>query len=372
MRAVIVMPLATQRGGVELQLQQLVEQRAAAALELTVVFLRDGPMVEWCRARGVAAVVIDAGRFRQVRRVAASVRGIARLVRRVRADVVIGWMAKGQLYAGMAAAVARVPSVWLQAAFPVGAVPIDRVATLLPAQSIITVSRTVDAAQRALWPKRHTTVVYPAVDMGRFDAARVGDKIAVRRRLGLPEDGLIFGSVGRLDRWKGFHVLLNAVPTVVERHPDASMVLVGGTHELSAAYADELRAQALGLGLNGRVRLVGQQPNPEEWMQAMDVFVHASENEPFGMVVIEAMALGKAVVASAQGGPAEVITPGLDGLLAPFGDHRALGAAILRLFDDAALRERLGHAARLRAREFAVERFAERFGAAVADAVTRV
>jgi hypothetical protein len=369
-RALIVMPVATQRGGAELQLQQLIEQRAAARLEPVVAFLRDGPMVEWCRGRGVPAVVIDAGRFRHVRTLGRTVRALARLAQERRSQIVIGWMGKGQLYAGAAAAAARLPSLWIQVGIASRSSAIDRLATLLPARSIVTVSRTVDEAQRRLLPRRSTTVIYPAVDTARFDAGRIGERRQVRRRLGLPEDALIFGSVGRLDRWKGFHVLLDAVPGVLERHPQATLVLVGGRHELDPGYADELHAQAARLGQNGRVRLVDQQPNPEEWMQAMDVFVHTSDNEPFGMVVIEAMALGKPVIATAAGGPTEVITPGVDGLLSPYGDDSALSAAIVRLLDDRELRRRAGDAARRRAQDFTVEAFADRFGAAVAAAAS--
>jgi glycosyltransferase involved in cell wall biosynthesis len=363
------MPIATQRGGAELTLQQLVEYRSEAGLEPTVAFLQSGPMVAWCRRQGVPAVVVDAGRTREPRRLGRSVRALARIATEQRAEVMIGWMPKGQVYAGLAAIAARVPSVWLQAGIPSG--PFDVAATLLPAERVMTVSRTVDDAQRRLLPRRPRTIVYPAVDTARFDPARIGDKLAVRRRLGLPEDVPIFGSVGRLDRWKGFHVLLDAVPSVLERHPDATFVLVGGPHELDQAYAVELEGQAARMAQNGRVRLVGQQPNPEEWMQAMDIFVHASHREPFGMVVIEAMALGKPVIASAEGGPTEVITPGVDGLLAPYGDHRAFADAILRLLEDDELRRGTGHAAQRRAQDFTVQQFARQFGATVAEAVRR-
>ena len=84
----------------------------------------------------------------------------------------------------------------------------------------------------------------------------------------------------------------------------------------------------------------------------MDIIVHASDREPFGIVVIEAMALGKPVVAGAAGGPAEVITPGVDGLLAPFGDAPALAQALLRYLDDPALAARCAQGAALRARDF--------------------
>ena len=76
------------------------------------------------------------------------------------------------------------------------------------------------------------------------------------------------------------------------------------------------------------------------------------------MVVVEAMALGKPVVAGAEGGPREVITDGVDGLLAPYGDPAALAAAVLRYLDDPAFAARIGAAARERAQHFSVERFA--------------
>jgi glycosyltransferase involved in cell wall biosynthesis len=370
-RTLIVMPLATQRGGSEVQLQHLIEHRVEAGLEPTVAFLRSGPMVEWTRAQGVRALVLDAGRIREVRRLGHTVRALARLADEERSEVVIGWLAKGQIYGGLAAACARIPSVWLQPGLPYGTAPLDRAATLIPAELVITVSRNVDRAQRALRPRRATAIVYPAVDADRFDADRVGQQRAVRERLGLPPGGPIFGAVGRLERWKGFHFLLDVVPAVLTRHPDATLVLVGGAHELDPMYATELRAQAAGLERDGHVRLVDQQPNPEDWIQAMDVFVHTSRDEPFGMVVIEAMALGKPVVASAEGGPTEVITPGVDGLLTPYGDNGPLADAILRLLDDDALRHNIGESARQRARDFSVQRFAHEFGGQIAAVARR-
>jgi glycosyltransferase involved in cell wall biosynthesis len=364
------MPVGVQRGGAEHQLQQLVDYRHDARLEPTVAFLRPGPMVEWCRERGVRSLVIDSGRLRQPRQLGRTVRALVRAATEARSQIVIGWMAKGQVYGGLAAAVARLPSVWLQPGLPSGVAPIDRVATLLPAKLVVTVSRGTDLAQRRLFPARRTAIIYPAVDTGRFDGGRIGEQRAVRRRLGLPEDALIFGSVGRLNSWKGFHVLLAAGAEVLHRRPDSTLVLVGGPHELEPDYADAIHAQARGLRHNGRVLLVGHQPNPEDWMHAMDVFVHTSRFEPFGMVVIEAMALGKPVVASAEGGPTEVITPGVDGLLSPYGDPRALAASILRYLDDGELRRSIGRAAAVRAEDFTVQQFARQFGSAVADAAS--
>ena len=147
-------------------------------------------------------------------------------------------------------------------------------------------------------------------------------------------------------------------------------MLVGGRHELAASYGDALHAQAAGLGYDGHVRLVRHQDHPEDWIQAMDVFVHTSYDEAFGIVVIEAMALGKAVVASDEGGPTEIITPGVNGLLSPYGDAPALADAILRLLGDERLRRQMGLAAAQRAQEFTVQGYARAFGDVVAG-VTR-
>jgi glycosyltransferase involved in cell wall biosynthesis len=362
------MPLATQRGGAELSLLQLLQYRKQARIEPTVAFLESGPMLDWCYEQGVRAVVIDAGRVRQAGRFGRTVRSLTRLAAENRSEVIISWMAKAQLYGGTAAAAAGISSMWFQPGFPGGRALFDRVATLLPAKRIVAVSSGVERAQQRLSPRRPTTIIYPAVDLSRFDAARIGDVPATRRRLGLPEHGLIFGSAGRLDSWKGFDVLLDAIPTVVEQHPTATFVLVGGAHEFNPGHALALQEQARQLKLGHQVRLVGPQQNPEEWMRAMDVFVHASHNEPFGMVVIEAMALGTAVVATDEGGPVEVITSGIDGLLSPYGDSQKLANTILRLLGDPELRSHIGEAAQARARDFSVLRYASEFGAAIAAA----
>jgi glycosyltransferase involved in cell wall biosynthesis len=120
------------------------------------------------------------------------------------------------------------------------------------------------------------------------------------------------------------HVLVDAAPALLAAHPDAHVVIVGGRHEMEARYEADLFAQIDRLGLKERVIMAGFQTNVPEWMQAMDIIVHASDNEPFGIVVIEAMALGKPVVAGNAAGPTEIITEGVDGILTPYGDAQRL------------------------------------------------
>jgi glycosyltransferase involved in cell wall biosynthesis len=365
------MPLGAQRGGAEVMLQQLLAHRARARIEPTVAFLEDGPLVEWSRRLPVAVQVVEAGRLRQLGAYGRAVRALGRLARGIDAQLILGWMPKGHLYGGPAAAMTGRPAAWLQAGRPTGGAAIDRAATAVRAAGVLTVSRAGDAAQRALRPRRPTHVVHPGVDTERFDARRVSDLRSVRRHLGLPTDAPVFGSVGRFERMKGFDVILEAAALLRSAYPNACCVLVGAPHPLDAGYVDELRSRARRLGLDGRVVFAGHQEDPEVWMQAMDVFVLASHNEPFGMVVIEAMALGKPVVATAEGGPTEVITSEEHGTLVPWGDPRALSRAVARFVADEALRERVGEAARVRAQAFSVQCYAARMGDVLAELATR-
>jgi glycosyltransferase involved in cell wall biosynthesis len=153
-------------------------------------------------------------------------------------------------------------------------------------------------------------------------------------------------------------VLIAALPAIIARYPSATAAIVGGAWHLEPKYQSQLREQVNELNIAGHVTFAGHQQDVPRWMQACDVLVHASDCEPFGMTVVEAMSLGKPVVAGASGGPREIITDGVDGLLVQFGDSGALAAAILRYLDDGAFAAAVGNAARQRAEYFSAARFA--------------
>ena len=359
MKIAIIMPLAEQRGGGELMVLHLMQQGQKLGVEWLVIFLADGPMVQQVRALGAAAVVVDAGRLREVPRYLAAVRRIARLVRREKVDLIFGWMNQGHLYGSPAAKLAGVPAVWYQIGLPLSPGWNDRIATRLPACGILACSQAAALAQARLAPARPMRIVYPGVELERFEAAELPSPSEARRRLGLPLTGPLVGIVGRLQRWKGMHVLVEALPEVLRTHPDAHGVVVGGDHALEPDYPAYLRERIGALGLADKVTLTGLQSNVPEWMQAMDVVVHASDHEPFGIVVIEAMALGKPVIAGNAAGPTEIITDGVNGLLTPYGDAPALAQAVLRYLDDPAFARKAGAAARARALDFSTRRYAE-------------
>ncbi len=355
-RVLVVMPLGAALGGGEQMLRQLLRSCDPDAVEWTVVFLRDGPLVEEMRAHATVHVV-DAGRFRDLGRRTAAIRRIAAIARACNAELVFGWMVAGQAMAGPAALLAGLPNAWYQVGTPR---PdwLDRFATFWPTRGVIALSRDGVAAQSRIWPHRRVHLVYPGVSLDAIEAVRAEPIEAVRRRLGLPIDRPVVGVVGRLQRWKGIHVYLDAIAAARRSVPTLQGVVVGGPHETEPEYPGELRAQAVRLGIGDAVTFAGFQSNAVEWMHAMDAVVHASDHEPFGIVVVEAMALGKPVVAGAGGGPAEIITDGENGRLVPFGDSAGIAAAVMRLLSDPDGARTIGDAARHRAAAFAEPAYA--------------
>jgi len=364
-KVAIIMPLAEQRGGGELMLRHLMQQGRDAGVEWVVIFTEPGPMVAQVAELGIETHVVEAGRLRQVPRLALTVFRIAALLRRVQAGAVFSWMSKSHLYGSPAAGLVGIPAYWYQLGMPSKASRLELAATLLPAQGVLACSIAGARAQARMLPPRPLAVVYPGVELERFDPACLPAPAEARRRLGLPADGPLIGIVGRLQHWKGIHVLLEAMPQVLERYPDAHCVVVGGPHALEAEYAPYLERRIAELGVSQAVTLTGLQSNVPEWMQALDIFVHASDREPFGIVIIEAMALGKPVIAGNSGGPTEIMTDGVHGLLTPFGDADALAAALLRYLEEPDLARRLGLAAQQRAREFSTQNYAASFIAAL-------
>jgi glycosyltransferase involved in cell wall biosynthesis len=160
--------------------------------------------------------------------------------------------------------------------------------------------------------------------------------------------------VGRIVPWKGQHVFLRAFAQAFAQSKETA-VIVGDAMfgETEVAYGAELREMTRALGIGDRVEFRGFREDVWSELDRMDIFVHASiAPEPFGQVIVEAMLCGLPVIASAGGGPSEIVTDGVDGLLYPPGNVDALVSALRRLRSDDRFRAQLGENARSRAARF--------------------
>ena len=148
-----------------------------------------------------------------------------------------------------------------------------------------------------------------------------------RAALGLPE-GPLFGVFSRLAPWKGQHVALEALADL----PGAQCVIVGSALFDEGAYEAQLRAQAAQPAFAGRVHFLGQRADIGALMQAVDVVVHPSIHpEPFGRTLVEAMRVGRPVIATDTGAAAEILEGGRAGSLVPPSDALALATTLRHL-----------------------------------------
>lgn len=161
-------------------------------------------------------------------------------------------------------------------------------------------------------------------------------------------DGIVIGMFGRLEPWKGQHVLVEAIPAVLREIPDAEFWFVGGTVEGRGKqeYKQTLLAAAERAGVQDRVHFLGERSDVRDLYDQCDVVVHASvQPEPLGLVVMEAMSRGRVVVATRLGGPLEQIVDGDSGFLYEAGNSEALARAIVRVIRDPELAAKIGASA---------------------------
>jgi glycosyltransferase involved in cell wall biosynthesis len=199
-------------------------------------------------------------------------------------------------------------------------------------------------------PDERTSVIYDGMDLAVFDGH--ADREAMRRRLGVAPSEVLLGFVSRLEPKKGVQDFLDAFALVQRACPQARAVVVGGDPDHRQAYFRELVQRARALGLSSRVTFTGWRDDVPSLTSAFDVAVQASHYmEGFGTSVMEAMALGKPVVATAVGGIPELVEEHATALLVPSGDWEALAQAIIRLVREPQLRARMGASGRRRVEE---------------------
>jgi len=197
--------------------------------------------------------------------------------------------------------------------------------------------------------KQKMGVVYNGIDMptARMPSMRSNGQFTI-------------ACVGQIVRWKNQEDFLKAAEIVHRCLPEARFLLVGSdVFGRGDSYQAQLNAMVKSRRMS-YVQCLGWQKDMEPIWRQTDCLVHTANMEPFGRVIIEAMAHGRPVIAYACGGPAEIVDDGRSGLLVPFGDVDALAAAMLRITREDGLAEAMGTAASQRVREcFGADKTAE-------------
>jgi mannosyltransferase len=195
--------------------------------------------------------------------------------------------------------------------------------------------------------KRKATVVPHGVDTDRY--APPADRAAAFAEAGLPGRYAI-GCFGRVRAQKGTDVFVDAMCRLLPRYPDFTAVIVGAVAVEQTAFANDLKKRIEAAGLPSRIVITGELPieDVQRWYQRLTIYAFTSRNEGFGLTLIEAMAVGAALVASRAGAAELVVEDGVTGVLAPPGDVEALVAALEPLMGDPASATAMGARARSR------------------------
>lgn len=207
-------------------------------------------------------------------------------------------------------------------------------------------------------PSGCVSVIHDAVDMEQYSRPR--DPMLVRDELGIPPAARAFGLIGRIIGWKGVREFVRAAIRVLEQDSDAYALVVGDESDGDPAYYREVREIAERSGVGDRILFVGYRDDIPAIVWALDLLVHTSTApEPFGLVLVEAMAAAKPVVAADRGGPLDIVEDGTTGLLVDPEDTKALARSILDVLQDPQLARKMGDRGQHRARSmFSIDRYA--------------
>ena len=274
---------------------------------------------------------------------------LTRLIRVERITLVHANSNLAQLYGGPAARLAGVPCVWHTRDL----VPLGLLGRWLGrfASRTIAISDCVrQCVQPYVRAPETLRTIRNGIDIGSL--VQRGDRSQTRAEFGLPADVPVLAMIGQMVPWKGHQAFIEMAACIVRTVPTARFMIVGGDLFFDhPGYGNALEARAAELGLREHMMFTGYRHDAVRVMDAADVLVHPARREPLGRVILEAMAIGKPVVAVNACGPAEIIQDGVNGLLTESDRPEDLADAVLRVIRDPLLARRLGTAARHRVEE---------------------
>ena len=339
--------------GAEVQLLSLMRYLARLPeFECSVILFNEGRLAEELRKLPVSLTVISEQTFSPM----GIAYRLAKALRKIRPDVVHTHKYKDSFIGTLVARSLGIPYVvrivhglpepfmGLRNAKMVAYTAADRLMTGWFVDRVVAVSSDIEKVLIGMYGSNRVSCIHNGIDL---EAVRVTtSREAFRRKWQIPEDAVVIGTVGRLVPVKGHAILLEATRILQASIGNVALVLVG-----DGPLRKDLEANAKRLGLEKSVIFAGQQDQSYDFMNMMDVFVLPSLHEGIPMVVLEALALQRPVVATRVGGIPEVIEHGQTGFLAEPSDASSLARLLQRLVEDLPMAVSIGKAGRTRVEE---------------------
>jgi glycosyltransferase involved in cell wall biosynthesis len=363
-------------GGGEIALLNLVRNLDRNFIHPIVLLCEEGPLIDRIRphaeiyvlqlSEAVGGAAKDRLGWRSLLKCKAAVLAcahilkVARLAKRMRADLIHTNSLKADIIGGLAGRLAQIPVIWhvrdrIEADYlPASVMRIFRclsrtIPNYLIANSEATLASLHLDDRPVVAHKRRARVVHDGCDIGP------------EKRAGLQANrGMRIGLVGRISPWKGQHIFLETAALLHPRYPTARFEIIGAPLFSEREYEAHLHELCRTLHLTDTVTFAGFVEDAPARIAQLDIVVHASTiGEPFGQVIIEAMAEQKPVVATNGGGVPEIVKDGITGLLVPMGDAYSLAQALTYLIDHPEVAARMGYQGRERVlAQFTIQRTA--------------
>ncbi|OGP75993.1 MAG: hypothetical protein A2W09_06660 [Deltaproteobacteria bacterium RBG_16_50_11] len=176
-------------------------------------------------------------------------------------------------------------------------------------------------------------LIYDGIDPTLFEGPF--DKAGIKNGIGIPEDSKVIGIIGNVRRWKGQKYFIDAFQILVHKYPNLYGLIVGAWSGMDLDYMKTLERSVKDAGLAEKILFLGYRTDTPALLSIFDVFVHASiQPEPFGMVLLEAMAAKVPMIATRFGGPIEILDAGECGALVPPEDGKTIADECIKYFSD--------------------------------------
>ena len=337
-------------GGIETLLVTMARSRALCpAIEPEMALCFEGRLSAELEATGIAVHRLPEVRASRPQTIRRARRALATVIQSGHFDRVVCHAAWSQALFGGVAKRARVPLVFWAHDVATGTHWTERIARRVRPDLLICNSRfTADSVGRLYCDVPAIVLTYP-IDTTAC-VLTTAERATLRHELDTPGDAPVLIQVSRMEAWKGHAIVVEALG-LLRAQPGWVWWVVGGAQRpKEAAYVNELVAATRRLGIEGRVRWLGERHDVRRLLAAADVHCQANvAPEPFGIAYVEALAAGLPVVASRSGGAMEIVDDSC-GVLVPPGDTEALAAALERLIGDRPFRAKLAAGAAARAR----------------------
>lgn len=190
--------------------------------------------------------------------------------------------------------------------------------------------------EKKIGKREQFTAIYNGLDLSTFET-KSKDLKEIRERLDIRDTDYVGATIGRLTKVKGQRYLIEALPLIKKEIPNIVLLIAGDGED-----SESLKNLALVSDVSSCVRFLGHREDIADILACVDCFYLSSLNEGFGMVLLEAMAMRKPIIATEVGGIPEVVVNGVTGILIPPADPIAIALATLELYRDPSLRERMG------------------------------